>query len=115
VISKAKIFLDFEDFDLIDIRIGTIIKAINFEEVNKPAYQLLIDFGSLGQLKSSAQITQLYLPNKLIGKQVVAVVNLGHKKILNFKSQCLILGVSTKKGISLLEPSLKIQNGSIVI
>lgn len=115
MIHKVKNSLDFDDFDSIDMRIGTVINATNFEKVNKPAYQLLIDFGTLGQLKSSAQITHLYEPNKLIGKQIVAVINIGQKKILNFTSQCLVLGVSTQKGILLLKPYMKIQNGSRVI
>jgi|TARA_B110000240_G_C13431752_1_gene424063 tRNA-binding protein len=115
VISKVKNIINYEDFDSIDIRIGTIISAVHFKNAIKPAYQLLIDFGSLGELKSSAQITELYLPEKLIGKQIVAAINIGQIKISNFISQCLVLGVSSSKGVSLLEPNLKIQNGSLVV
>ncbi len=93
-----KSIIDFEDFSSIDIRIGRVINAVVFEKAKKPAYKLLIDFGLLGELKSSAQITDLYSSVDLIGKQIIAVVNIGERKIFNFKSQCLILGVSTKKG-----------------
>ena len=87
--SKVKKIISYEDFDSLDIRIGTIISAVHFKNAIKPAYQLLIDFGSLGELKSSAQITELYLPEKLIGKQIVAAINIGQIKILNFYEEDL--------------------------
>jgi|TARA_B110000008_G_scaffold52447_1_gene51641 tRNA-binding protein len=107
--------INFDDFNHLDIRIGTIISANFFEKAIKPAYQLIIDFGLLGKLNSSAQITELYQPENLIGKQVVVVVNIGKIKIENFVSQCLVLGVSTSEGISLLKTDLKIINGSTVV
>ncbi len=110
-----KSITEYEDFDSLDIRIGTIMNAVSSDKANKPSYQLLIDFGSIGKLKSSAQITELYLFKNLIGKQIVAVINIGDRKILNFTSQCLILGVSSEKGVILLEPNQKTQNGSLVI
>ena len=107
--------INFDDFNHLDIRIGTIISANFFEKAIKPAYQLIIDFGLLGKLNSSAQITELYQPENLIGKQVVVVVNIGKIKIEKFVSQCLVLGVSTSEGISLLKTDLKIINGSTVV
>ena len=107
--------INFDDFNHLDIRIGTIISANFFEKAIKPAYQLIIDFGLLGKLNSSAQITELYQPENLIGKQVVVVVNIGKIKIENFVSQCLVLGVLTSEGISLLKTDLKIINGSTVV
>ena len=107
--------INFDDFNDLDIRIGTIISANFFEKAIKPAYQLIIDFGLLGKLNSSAQITELYQPENLIGKQVVVVVNIGKIKIENFVSQCLVLGVLTSEGISLLKTDLKIINGSTVV
>ena len=107
--------IDFEVFDSIDFRVGTILSASFFEKVRNPAYKLLIDFGRFGKINSSAQITEIYSPSQLIGKQIIAVVNIGERKILNYVSQCLVLGASTKDGIVLLEPKSKIQNGSIVL
>ena len=78
------LLINFDDFNHLDIRIGTIISANFFEKAIKPAYQLIIDFGLLGKLNSSAQITELYQPENLIGKQVVVVVNIGKIKIENF-------------------------------
>jgi tRNA-binding protein len=84
--------ISYQDFDKVDIRIGTIIKAEEFKEAIKPAYKVWVDFGKLGVLKSSAQITKNYNTIDLAGKQVCAVVNLGEKQIGPFKSQCLITG-----------------------
>lgn len=106
--------IEFEDFDSVDIRIGTITSVANFESAKKPAYQIVIDFGSLGKLRSSAQITELYKTDDLVGRQIIAIVNVGHKQISNFISQCLILGVSTKSGVSLLHTNFNSQNGIIV-
>tara|TARA_Y100000994_G_C15605843_1_gene406694 strand:+ start:72 stop:407 length:336 start_codon:yes stop_codon:yes gene_type:complete len=107
--------ISFEVFDSVDFRVGTILSASFFEKARNPAYKLLIDFGRFGKINSSAQITEIYSPSQLIGKQIIAVVNIGERKILNYVSQCLVLGVSTKDGIVLLEPKSKIQNGSIVL
>src|SRR3990167_2390760 len=93
----------FEDFNKVDIRVGTIIEVADFPKAKKPAYQLTIDFGDLGIKKSSAQITQLYPKNELLNKQVLAIVNFKKKQIANFISECLVLGVENdKKEIVLL-------------
>lgn len=87
-----------EAFGKLDIRVGTIVKADVFLEAKKPAYQVWIDFGVLGIKKTSAQITVLYQPEVLIGKQVIAIVNFEPKQIANFMSECLILGAVGEEG-----------------
>jgi tRNA-binding protein len=104
--------IQWDDFTKVDIRCGTILTAEIFAKVKKPAYQLSIDFGSLGIKKSSAQITAHYSIENLIGKQVVAVVNFPPKQIANFMSECLVLGVyDTQNEVVLLHPSHPVQNG----
>ena len=105
--NQIKEIIDFEDFSKTDIRIGTIIEVINFEKARKPAYQITIDFGSLGVKKSSAQITTLYSKGELVGKQVCAVINFKPLQIADFKSECLILGIQNGKDVVLLKASEK--------
>ncbi|MBS1751202.1 MAG: tRNA-binding protein [Bacteroidetes bacterium] len=101
------------DFEKIDIRVGTILEAVPFPKAQKPAYQLTIDFGKLGIKKSSAQITALYQPERLAGRQVIAIVNFPPKQIANFFSECLVLGVYAEDGnVVLLQPDRKVINGS---
>lgn len=83
--------LQWSDFIKVDIRVGTVLSAEDFQEAKKPAYRMQVDFGPLGVLKTSAQITDHYRPSDLIGKQVVAVVNFPTKQIANMKSECLVL------------------------
>jgi len=102
----------FEDFIRVDIRIGTITEVKEFPKAKKPAYQILIDFGTIGVKKSSAQITELYTKEKLLGKQVIAIINFNPRQIANFMSECLILGVYNKDGhVVLLQTSQPIKNG----
>lgn len=103
--------ITWEDFERVEIRVGTILSAEPFKEVKKPAYKLKIDFGPLGIKNSSAQLTELYKPGDLIGKQIVAVVNFPLKQIANLISECLVLGVLAKEGVVLLQPERKVQNG----
>ncbi|HLK30492.1 MAG TPA: tRNA-binding protein [Puia sp.] len=104
--------ITWDDFEKIDMRIGTIIEAVDFPKAKKPAYQLTIDFGELGIKKSSAQIVSLYQKEELIGKQIIAVVNFAPKQIANFFSECLVLGVYTDKNeVVLLKPDKKAENG----
>lgn len=104
--------ISWSDFAKIDIRVGTIQAAKPFPEAKKPAYQLWIDFGSTGILRSSAQITKHYTPEGLIGKQVIAVVNFPVKQIANFFSECLILGVyDDEQEVVLLQPDHPVSNG----
>lgn len=107
-----KLLINWDDFSKIDIRTGTIIKAEIFEEVKNPAYKLWIDFGELGIKKTSAQITKLYKPEKLIGKQIIAVVNFPPKQIANFMSECLVLGsLDEDKTVILFSPDYLVKNG----
>ncbi len=102
----------FEDFMKLDIRVGTIISAVNFEKARKPAYQLEVDFGGeLGIKKSSAQITEHYTADELIGKQVLAVVNFPPRQIANFFSQVLVLGTYSEGGVVLIRPDMPVRNG----
>jgi tRNA-binding protein len=94
--------LTWADFEKVDIRTGTIVNAQVFEQARKPAYQLEIDFGALGILKSSAQITEMYALDDLVGRQILAVVNFPPKQIANFMSECLVLGIHTDQGVVLL-------------
>lgn len=102
----------FEDFIKLDIRVGTIIEAKEFEKAKKPAYQLKIDFGEeIGIKNSSAQITEKYQIEELIGKQILAVVNFPKKQIANFISEVLVLGTYSKEGVILITPEQKAENG----
>lgn len=105
--------ITYQDFMQVDIRVGTVVKADPFPEARKPAYLLLIDFGhDLGLKKSSAQITQHYSCDELIGKQVLAVVNFPPKQIGPFRSEVLVLGLSDEQGsIILVSPDHRVING----
>ena len=104
--------INWDDFEKIDIRSGTIIEVSDFPKAKKPAYQLTIDFGALGIKHSSAQITHHYQKEALMGKQVVAVVNFPPKQIANFFSECLVLGVYDENNqVILLLPDRPVQNG----
>ncbi len=105
--------ISWQDFEKVQIRVGTILKVNDFPNARNPAFQLEIDFGAeLGIKRSSAQITQLYEKETLIGKQVVAVVNFPVKQIANFFSECLVLGVvGDNKEIVLLQPDRTVENG----
>ena len=104
--------LTWGDFLKVDMRIGTIVSAEHFEAAHKPAFKIHVDFGVLGIKKTSAQITTLYNPEDLIGKQVVAVVNFPPKQIANIMSECLILGGVTENSVVLIQPEQKIKNGT---
>ncbi|HLV40103.1 tRNA-binding protein [Xanthomarina sp.] len=107
--------IPFEDFVKVDLRVGTILEVSNFPEARKPAYQLTIDFGDLGIKKTSAQITTLYNKEDLLHKQIVAVVNFPRKQIASFMSDCLVLGAVNGKDVILLNPEIKVKNGTAVL
>ncbi len=106
--------ISFDQFQSLDIRIGTIVEIADFTKARKPAYQLTIDFGDLGIKQSSAQITDLYQKSDLINRQIMALVNIPPRQIADFQSQCLVMGVLGEKGVVLLAPESKVPNGSPV-
>lgn len=105
--------ITWDDFEKVEIRIGTIVEASDFPEARKPAYKLRVDFGpEIGIRKSSAQITDLYDREELIGKQVLAVTNFPPKQIGPFQSECLVTGVQNSEGtVTLVRPDAPVENG----
>lgn len=102
----------FDDFLKLDIRVGTIVEARVFEKAKKPAYKLRVDFGpELGVKNSSAQITELYMPEDLVGKQVLAVVNFPPRQIADFMSEVLVLGTYSEGGVVLITTDKDVKNG----
>ncbi|NCT17208.1 MAG: tRNA-binding protein [Flavobacteriia bacterium] len=105
--------IDWQHFQEVQMRLGTIITAEDFPEAKQPAYKLQIDFGrELGIKKSSAQITERYQKEELIGRQIIAVINFPPKQIANFMSECLVLGAVDATGdVILLQPEANAANG----
>ena len=105
--------INFYDFQKIDIRVGTIIRGEEYPEARNPSYKIFIDLGQeIGERKTSAQITEHYVPEDLIGKQVAAVINFPKKQIGMFMSEILVLGFPDANGaVVLVEPNRKVPNG----
>jgi len=102
------------DFQKLDIRVGRVVDVQDFPEARKPAYRLWIDFGELGVKRSSAQITDLYKKEDLVGRLVVAVVNFPPKQIATFMSEVLVLGAMDERGVVLLAPDREVPPGTPV-
>ncbi len=104
--------LSWEDFEKVEMRVGTILEVEDFPEARNAAFKLSIDFGiEIGVKKTSAQITVEYKKEDLIGMQVIAVVNFPKKHIGKFMSECLVLGAVNGNSVVLLNPSQKVENG----
>ncbi|MDY6994703.1 MAG: tRNA-binding protein [Pseudomonadota bacterium] len=104
--------IDFSDFQKVDIRTGTITRAELNPQAHTPAYVMHIDFGEMGEKVSSAQITENYGPEDLVGLQVIAVVNFPPKRIAGVKSEVLVLGaMSDRDGTVLLQTERPTENG----
>lgn len=103
-----------EEFFAIDMRVGTVLRAEPFSEARKPSIKLEIDFGpELGIRRSSAQLTKRYTPEALVGRQVVAAVNLGERRIAGFKSEVLVLGaMPDETDVVLLQVNFPVENGT---
>ena len=105
--------LSWEEFERVELRVGTIVSAAPFPEARKPAYKITVDFGeTIGVRRSSAQISDLYTTEDLIGKQVMAVVNFPKKQIGPFMSECLVTGfVQSDGSVVLAVPDRPCANG----
>ncbi len=105
--------INWQDFEQVELRVGTIVSAEVFKEARQPAYQLKVDFGdNIGIKKSSAQITDLYQTDELIGKQVIAVINFPPKQIGPMMSECLVTGFHNEDGaVVLAVPDKRCKNG----
>jgi tRNA-binding protein len=106
--------IPFDDFLAVEVHAGTITAAEPFPEARKPAFKITIDFGpAIGTRRSSAQITALYTPDELVGRQVIAVTNFAPRQIGKFMSEVLVLGLSDEEGrTSLLAPDHPVPNGA---
>ena len=105
--------ITWQEFEKVELRVGTVLEVNDFPEAKKPAYQLIIDLGPLGIKKSSAQLTKLYHKNDLLGKQVICVTNFPPKKIAHFVSEVLTTGFVLENGeVILAVPERKIPNGA---
>ena len=106
--------IEWSDFEKVELRVGTIVEVTEFPEARKPAWKLKIDFGTdIGLRKSSAQITDLYTAEELLGRQIVAVVNFPPKQIGPMRSECLVTGFHREDGaVGLARPDSEVPNGA---
>jgi tRNA-binding protein len=106
--------IEWSDFEKVELRVGTIVEVEDFPEARKPAYKLKIDFGDeVGVRKSSAQITDIYQKQELVGSQIVAVVNFPAKQIGPVRSECLVTGFHREDGaVVLARPDSEVKNGA---
>jgi tRNA-binding protein len=105
--------ISWEDFEKVDVRVGTVVEAEPFPEARKPSIKLVVDFGpEVGTRKTSAQLTEHYEPEGLLGRQVLAVINFPPKRIAGFESEVLVLGVPDEnESVVLLSPDQRVPPG----
>lgn len=109
---EIKELITLDDFAKVDIRVGEVVAAETFEKAKMPAYKVWVDFGEvIGIKKSSAQITQCYEADDLVGKQVLCVVNFPPKQIADFISEVLVLGIYASQGVVLIQPQQSVNKG----
>ena len=107
--------ITIEDFDKVDVRAGTVVSVTINKKARKPAYKVTLDFGpELGEKTSSAQLTELYQPEDLLGKQLICCVNPESMHIGSVKSEVRILGTDSQQGVVLLQPVEPVKNGDKV-
>ena len=108
--------ITWNDFEKVEMRVGRILEVSDFPEANNPSYKIVIDFGNYGIKKSSAQITKFYKKEELINKQIIAVTNFPPKQIVNFISECLVLGVVLGNNeVVLLKPEREVKEGHRIL
>ncbi len=108
--------ISWEDFENVEIHVGTVLTAEPFPEARNPAYKLTVDFGAMGVKQTSAQITKRYDPAQLIGRQVLAVTNFPPKKIAGYKSEVLVLGAVPGEGdVVMIAPVEEVPNGTRIL
>ena len=104
--------ISWADFEKVELRVGTILEVLDFPEARKPAFRLTVDFGDFGIRSSSAQITDNYSKEDLVGRQVLGVLNFPRKQIAHFMSECLTTGVPDELGnVVLISPDRRVPNG----
>lgn len=109
------VMISYEDFTNVEMRVGKVLEVKDFTKARKPAYQMVIDFGDFGIKKTSAQITEEYTKEELIGRLVIAVTNFPPKQIADFMSEVLVLGINNEKGhVVLLQPERDVPVGERV-
>lgn len=108
--------ISWQDFERVELRVGTVLTVEDFPEARKPAWKLTVDFGDLGVRRSSAQITTLYRKEDLVGRQVIAVLNFPPKQIGPFRSEVLVTGFAREDGaIVLAQPERPVPNGAKLV
>lgn len=110
--SEAMDTISWADFEKVLLVAGTVLKVEPFPEARKPAYKLWVDFGRYGERKTSAQITALYTPEQLVGRQIVGVINFPEKQVGPFRSQFLLTGFPTDEGVVVTALERPVPNGT---
>jgi tRNA-binding protein len=104
--------IEWADFERVWLVAGTVLRAEEFPEARKPAYKIWVDFGPYGELKTSAQVTELYVAKELVGRQIIGVINLPEKQVGPFRSQFLLTGFPTKDGVVITTVERPVPNGT---